>query len=65
VATGFKSKQLLFIVLAQKPDRLPKREEAFATGEAGTVYKCHSFIVHPAQTIMARNLNLCRNRPCY
>ncbi len=44
-------KGLSFMTLAQKLDALPKREEAVATGNAGTVYLCHPFIVHAGQDI--------------
>lgn len=40
---------LSFMELAQKLDKIPKREVALATGKAGTVYLCHPFIVHTAQ----------------
>lgn len=40
---------LSFMELAGQLDKLPAREEAFATGQAGTVYLCHPFIVHAAQ----------------
>jgi len=40
---------LSFMELAEKLDRLPKREKVFATGRAGTVYLCHPFIVHAAR----------------
>jgi len=29
---------------------LPPRKEVWATGKAGTVYLCHPFLVHSAQT---------------
>ena len=35
--------------LAQQLNGLPARQEALATGKAGTVYLCHPFIVHAAQ----------------
>ena len=35
--------------LAGRLDGLPKRQPAFATGKAGTVYLCHPFMVHAAQ----------------
>src|SRR5205085_1185559 len=38
-----------FIELARQLDQLPEREETVATGEAGTVYLCHPFLVHAAQ----------------
>lgn len=38
-----------FMELAQQLDTLPPREEALATGPAGTVYLCHPFLVHAAQ----------------
>jgi hypothetical protein len=40
---------LSFMELAQKLQALPKRDEALATGKAGTVYLCHPFIAHGAQ----------------
>jgi hypothetical protein len=40
---------LSFMQLAAKLNDLPKREEITATGEAGTVYLCHPFLVHAAQ----------------
>lgn len=40
---------LSFMELAAKLTDLPHRDEVLATGEAGTVYLCHPFIVHAAQ----------------
>lgn len=40
---------LSFMELAQRLPVLPAREEILATGEAGTVYLCHPFLVHAAQ----------------
>ncbi|AXY74583.1 phytanoyl-CoA dioxygenase [Paraflavitalea soli] len=40
---------LSFMELAQGLPALPAREEILATGEAGTVYCCHPFLVHAAQ----------------
>lgn len=40
---------LSFMELAGKLDGLPKRKKSYATGEAGTVYLCHPFMVHSAQ----------------
>ncbi|MBT1685197.1 phytanoyl-CoA dioxygenase family protein [Dawidia soli] len=40
---------LSFMELADKLDKLPAREEVFATGPAGTVYLCHPFTAHAAQ----------------
>jgi hypothetical protein len=40
---------LSFMELANRLDELPRREEVYATGEAGTVYLCHPFLVHSAQ----------------
>ena len=40
---------LSFLELATRLAELPEREEALATGKAGTVYLCHPFIVHAAQ----------------
>lgn len=42
-------KGLSFMELARQLDSLPRREEALATGKAGTVYLCHPFLVHAAQ----------------
>lgn len=41
---------LSFMEIAGKLDAMPEREIAMATGKAGTVYLCHPFIVHAAQT---------------
>ncbi len=41
---------LSFIELADKLSEVPDREKVFATGRAGTVYLCHPFIVHAAQS---------------
>jgi hypothetical protein len=41
---------LAFMELAGKLDTMPKREIAFVTGKAGTVYLCHPFIAHAAQS---------------
>ncbi|WP_229379510.1 hypothetical protein [Fibrella forsythiae] len=40
---------LSFMELAGKLGELPDRDEALATGNAGTVYLCHPFLVHAAQ----------------
>lgn len=40
---------LSFMDLAQALATLPAREEALATGAAGTVYLCHPFVAHAAQ----------------
>lgn len=40
---------LSFMELAQKLASLPEREVLLATGNAGTVYLCHPFLVHGAQ----------------
>lgn len=40
---------LSFMELANALGGLPKREEVYATGKAGTVYLCHPFLVHSAQ----------------
>lgn len=41
---------LSFMELASRLNGLPKRKEVFATGKAGTVYLCHPFLVHSAQS---------------
>lgn len=40
---------LSFMELANRLDAMPEREVVWATGQAGTVYLCHPFIVHAAQ----------------
>lgn len=40
---------LSFMELAGKLEGLPDGNEVFATGNAGTVYLCHPFLVHAAQ----------------
>ncbi len=40
---------LSFTELAGKLDQLPERTVVTATGQAGTVYLCHPFMVHAAQ----------------
>nr|WP_294947580.1 phytanoyl-CoA dioxygenase [uncultured Mucilaginibacter sp.] len=40
---------LSFMELAAKLPGLPVRNEVLATGQAGTVYLCHPFLVHAAQ----------------
>jgi hypothetical protein len=42
-------KGLSFMELSQRLSSIPPREEAVATGQAGTVYLCHPFLVHAAQ----------------
>ncbi|MFL5740616.1 MAG: phytanoyl-CoA dioxygenase family protein [Flavisolibacter sp.] len=44
-----REKGLSFMELAEKLDDLPVRKEELATGEPGTVFLCHPFIVHAAQ----------------
>jgi hypothetical protein len=41
---------LSFLELANQLNDLPERKEVFATGKAGTVYLCHPFLVHSAQS---------------
>lgn len=41
---------LSFMELAARLDTLPEREISLATGKAGTVYLCHPFIAHAAQS---------------
>lgn len=41
---------LSFMELTGKLDELPKRKEVYTTGKAGTVYLCHPFLVHSAQS---------------
>ena len=46
---------LSFMELAGKLQDLPSRNEALATGPAGTVYLCHPFLAHAAQPHHGRN----------
>ncbi|WP_256010181.1 phytanoyl-CoA dioxygenase [Desertivirga xinjiangensis] len=43
-------KGLSFMELAARLDDLPKHDEVLATGKAGTIYLCHPFLVHSAQS---------------
>lgn len=40
---------LSFMELSGRLNSIPTREEAIATGKAGTVFLCHPFLVHAAQ----------------
>ncbi len=40
---------LSYLMLAKKMEMMPERPLALATGEAGTVYLCHPFLIHAAQ----------------
>lgn len=46
---------LSFMEVVGKLEKLPFREEVFATGKAGTVYLCHPFLVHAAQPHQGKN----------
>jgi hypothetical protein len=46
---------LSFTELANKLNDIPAREETLATGEAGTIYLCHPFLVHSAQSHQGKN----------
>jgi hypothetical protein len=48
-------KGLSFMELAQQLNTIPERQEALATGKAGTVYLCHPFLVHAAQNHRGTN----------
>lgn len=41
---------LSFMDIANRLHTLPEREEVAATGKAGTIYLCHPFLVHSAQS---------------
>ncbi|WP_027380678.1 phytanoyl-CoA dioxygenase family protein [Chryseobacterium daeguense] len=41
---------LSFLQIANESDNLPERKKIFAIGKAGTVYLCHPFLVHSAQS---------------
>ena len=41
---------LSFLELAGELDNLPERQQELATGKAGTIYLCHPFLVHAAQS---------------
>jgi hypothetical protein len=46
---------LSFIELASRLNDLSLNEKTFATGKAGTIYLCHPFLVHSAQSHKGRN----------
>lgn len=41
---------LSFLQIANQLDNLPERKKVLATGKAGTIYLCHPFLVHSAQS---------------
>ncbi len=43
-------KGLSFLEIAARLNDLPNRDEVLATGKAGTIYLCHPFLVHSAQS---------------
>jgi hypothetical protein len=45
----FEEKGLSFLELAHELDSFSSSKEIYATGQAGTVYLCHPFLVHAAQ----------------
>jgi hypothetical protein len=49
VLKPYGEKGLSFFELAGMLDQLPQRDTVLATGNAGTVYLCHPFLVHAAQ----------------
>ncbi|RVT98466.1 phytanoyl-CoA dioxygenase [Mucilaginibacter limnophilus] len=46
---------LSFMDLAARLSDLPNRDEVLATGKAGTIYLCHPFLVHSAQSHKGTN----------
>ncbi|MBA9078490.1 phytanoyl-CoA dioxygenase family protein [Rufibacter quisquiliarum] len=56
---------LSFMELAKQVDSLPEREQAFAVGQAGTVYLCHPFLVHAAQAHRGKNPKFMAQPPLF
>lgn len=54
-----------FQELAEKLDVTAARLQVAATGKAGTVYLCHPFLVHAAQTHHGRNPGFMAQPPLY
>lgn len=54
---------LSFMELAAKLESLPLADAVTATGEAGTVYLCHPFLVHTAQAHRGRTPKLMAQPP--
>jgi hypothetical protein len=56
---------LSYLDLAQKLDMTIERPIAFATGEAGTVYLCHPFLIHAAQQLHGNTPRFMAQPPLY
>jgi hypothetical protein len=56
---------LSFIELAEKLGTTANRRVAFATGEAGTVYLCHPFLIHAAQPHLGTRPRFMAQPPLY
>jgi Phytanoyl-CoA dioxygenase (PhyH) len=54
-----------FLELAEKLEMTAARPQVLATGEAGTVYLCHPFLVHAAQPHHGRNPRFMAQPPLY
>ena len=54
-----------FLELAEKLEITAGRPEVLATGEAGTVYLCHPFLVHAAQAHLGRYPRFMAQPPLY
>jgi hypothetical protein len=56
---------LSYLELAEKLDTMGERSLAFATGEAGTVYLCHPFLIHAAQPHLGTRPRFMAQPPLY
>src|SRR5687768_853419 len=56
---------LTFIELAQKLTTTLQRHQVYATGEAGTVYLCHPFLIHAAQPNRGSRVRFVAQPPLY
>jgi hypothetical protein len=56
---------LTYLELAERLDPATERPIALATGEAGTVYLCHPFLIHAAQPHRGRAPRLMAQPPLY
>ena len=54
-----------FMELAEKLNVTANHREALVTGEAGTVYLCHPFIVHAGQAHLGANPRFLARPPLY
>jgi len=58
-------KGLSFMDLASRVNAIPHRKHVLATGQAGTVYLCHPFLVHAAQAHQGKSPKFMAQPPLF